>query len=94
MDLAVLLPLSLILALQCLIGIALLLPRAVSKPVASLLASLSSNTATKSALLTIAGAVAAMTLSAFIQLMSVLETLKQGRQLGDRCAGLWTWWCC
>lgn len=84
MDLAVLLPLAVMLLLQTLLALALLLPRAASKPVASLLSYANSNAAAKSALLTVSGAVAAMTISSLIQLLGVLETLKKGSQYGDR----------
>lgn len=85
MDLAVILPLAVMLGLQALIGFLLLLPRSVSKPVASLLDAASANPGAKSAMLTVAGAVAAMTVSSLIQLMGVLDTLKKGSQFGDRC---------
>lgn len=84
MDLAVLLPLAVMLALQAVIGLALLLPRAASAPVAKLLTAASGNAAAKSAVLTVAGAVGAMTVSSLIQLYGVMESLKKGSQYGDR----------
>ncbi|GBF87441.1 hypothetical protein Rsub_00152 [Raphidocelis subcapitata] len=87
MDLAVTLPLAVLLALQCLVSAGLLLPRAASKHVAGLLAGLNASTGARSALLTVAGAVAAMTLSACVQLVGVVDTLK-GQQFGDRALAL------
>jgi hypothetical protein len=91
MDLAVTLPLAVLLALQCLTALGLLLPRAASKHVAGLLASINASTGTRSAVLTVAGAVAAMTVSACIQLVGVVDTLK-GSQFGDRLVGQRSGW--
>ncbi|KIZ04873.1 hypothetical protein MNEG_3089 [Monoraphidium neglectum] len=76
------------LALQAVIGLALLLPRAASAPVAKLLTAASGNAAAKSAVLTVAGAVGAMTVSSLIQLYGVMESLKKGSQYGDRALAL------
>lgn len=80
--------LATLLVFQSLLGLALLLPRAASKPVASLLSVANTNTAAKSALLTISVAIATMTGSSLVQLLGVLDTLKRGSQFGDRALAL------
>jgi hypothetical protein len=85
MDLAVILPLAALLVFQCLLSLGLLLPKGVSKPIASLISAAGANPGAKSAVLAIAGAIFTMTLSALIQLYGVANSLKS-QQFSDRCA--------
>jgi hypothetical protein len=83
MDLAVILPLAVLMLGQTLISLLLLAPKAISKQVAGLVSLTRSSTTVSTALFTIAAAVAAMTASSVIQLLGVSKTLK-GAQFGDR----------
>lgn len=83
MDLAVILPLAVLMLGQTLLSLLLLAPKAISKQVAALMSLTRSSTTVSTALYTIAAAVAAMTASSVIQLLGVSKTLK-GAQFGDR----------
>lgn len=83
MDLAVILPLAVLMLGQTLLSLLLLAPKAISKQVAALMSLTRSSTTVSTALYTIAAAVAAMTTSSVIQLLGVSKTLK-GAQFGDR----------
>ncbi len=82
MDLAVVLPLAVLLFAQAFVSMLLLAPRAVSRFPAAVLAT-SRGPAAQAVLYTLAVAVGAMTLSSLVQLISVLNTLRS-TQFGDR----------
>lgn len=83
MDLAVILPLSALLALQLIISLLLLSPRAISKHVASLLHLTRTSSAVSSVMYTVAVAVGAMTISSAVQLVGVIKSL-DSQLAGDR----------
>lgn len=83
MDLAVILPLALLLFAQTLISLLLLAPRAVSKHVAQLVSLTRTSTVVSTVLYTTAAAVGAMTVSSIIQLLGVNKSLS-APQFGDR----------
>lgn len=87
MDLAVILPLAVLMLGQTLLSLLLLAPKAISKQVAALMSLTRSSTTVSTALYTIAAAVAVMTASSVIQLLGVTKTLK-GAQFGDRALAL------
>jgi phage shock protein A len=87
MDLAVILPLSALLALQLLGSLLLLSPRAISKHVASLLHLTRTSSAVSSVMYTVAVAVGAMTISSIVQLVGVNKSL-DAQLAGDRAMAL------
>eukprot|EP00775_Hariotina_reticulata_P003073 gene3073-3352_t len=87
MDLAVILPLALLLLVQSLLSVLLLAPRSLSKHIASLLSLTRSSQVVSSVLYTVAVAVLAITASSVLQLLGVLNSLKS-TQFGDRALAL------
>lgn len=77
MDLAIILPMSGLLALQLLISLLLLGPRAISKHVASLLHLSRTSTAVSTVLHTLAVGIGAMTVSSILQLVGVVKVLNE-----------------
>lgn len=84
MDLAVILPLTVLLVLQTLISLALLSPRALSKHAAALMALTKTNVTCQAVAYTLAGGVVAMAASSALQLFGVVNLMKANNVFGDR----------
>ncbi len=83
MDLAVILPLSVLFCLQSLLSLLLLSPRALSKHIAGLLSLTYTNKVVNAVMHTVAVAISAMTISSLVQLLGVLASLNKVHH-GDR----------
>lgn len=84
MDLAVILPLAVFQFVQTLLSLALLAPRAISRPAASLLALTRSSPVASAVMYSVVTMVAVMILASTIQLVGVSRSLA-APFLGDRC---------
>lgn len=84
MDLAVILPLAVLLFTQVVVSALLLAPRALSKHIAMLVSATRTQQVASTVLYTVAVAVAAMTASSLIQLSQTLQSMHK-QQFGDRC---------
>lgn len=83
MDLAVILPLAVVLFVQALLSVLLLCPRAVARHVARLLAITRTSAVVQAVVYTLVAAVSATTIASLIQLAGIANSMR-AQQFADR----------